>query len=176
MRGCDDELARLSPVRSGDRGNRRLASWAATFATKVGDESDAVVVPPTPRFAQIEWARTDPTTRREARGRRCGRSLRDSASMRASTSRGSHFVYLSHDASGDRTERRPAGWVGRYCSNPRACGRTFRRATWREARRPLRQGQILVALRISPYQVAASVLGHASLPGVLLGCDANAWI
>ena len=33
--------------------------------------------------------------------------------------------------------------VGRTCSNPHACGRTFRRATWHEARRALRGAKSL---------------------------------
>jgi hypothetical protein len=36
-----------------------------------------------------------------------------------------------------------AGWAGRTCSNPHACRRTFRRATWRETRRALRGARSL---------------------------------
>src|SRR5579859_39594 len=53
-----------------------------------------------------------------------------------------------------------AGWAGRYCSNPHACGRTSRRTPWRRAPTGTPQRRILVAPRV--HDPSTSVL---ELPG-----------
>src|ERR1043166_10310885 len=67
MGGGDDELVRSSAVRLGDGGPPAPAARPRALAAKVGDETEALAVPETPRLAQREWTRPDPLTRRPDR-------------------------------------------------------------------------------------------------------------